>query len=127
MRAARAPAAALALAAFAAVGVEPPPDPEQSWTLVSTRPIVVKTRSQPGTRVKEIWAVGLLQAPPQFIQDTLLDGESFPRFMPYVKEVRNLPVPTKDGSWFAYQRVVQKYPQSDEAALARDRLKALGR
>jgi tol-pal system protein YbgF len=26
-----------------------------------------------------------------------------------------------------YQRVVQKYPQSDEAALARDRLKALGR
>ncbi|HUR95423.1 MAG TPA: tetratricopeptide repeat protein [Gemmatimonadales bacterium] len=27
----------------------------------------------------------------------------------------------------AYKRVVQKYPQSDEAALARDRLKALGR
>ena len=27
----------------------------------------------------------------------------------------------------AFQRVVQKYPQSDEAALARDRLKALGR
>ncbi len=27
----------------------------------------------------------------------------------------------------AYQRVVQKYPQSDEAVLARDRLKALGR
>jgi tol-pal system protein YbgF len=27
----------------------------------------------------------------------------------------------------AYQRVVAKYPQSDEAALARDRLKALGR
>jgi len=27
----------------------------------------------------------------------------------------------------AYQRVTQKYPQSDEAALARDRLKALGR
>jgi tol-pal system protein YbgF len=27
----------------------------------------------------------------------------------------------------AYQRVVQKYPQSDEAALARDRLRALGR
>ena len=27
----------------------------------------------------------------------------------------------------AFQRVVQKYPQSDEAALARDRLRALGR
>ena len=27
----------------------------------------------------------------------------------------------------SYQQVVQKYPQSDEAALARDRLKALGR
>jgi tol-pal system protein YbgF len=27
----------------------------------------------------------------------------------------------------SYQRVIQRYPQSDEAALARDRLKALGR
>ena len=26
----------------------------------------------------------------------------------------------------SYQRVVQQYPQSDEAALARDRLKTLG-
>ena len=35
----------------------------------------------------------------------------------------------KDGAKAkdAYQRVVQKYPQSDEAALARDRLKVLGR
>ena len=31
------------------------------------------------------------------------------------------------GAREAYQRVAQKYPQSDEAALARDRLKALGR
>jgi len=31
------------------------------------------------------------------------------------------------GARGAYQRVSEKYPQSDEAALARDRLKALGR
>ena len=31
------------------------------------------------------------------------------------------------GARDAYQRVTQKYPQSDEAALARDRLKVLGR
>jgi tol-pal system protein YbgF len=31
------------------------------------------------------------------------------------------------GARGAYQRVAEKYPQSDEAALARDRLKALGR
>jgi tol-pal system protein YbgF len=31
------------------------------------------------------------------------------------------------GARAAYQRVAEKYPQSDEAALARDRLKALGR
>jgi TolA-binding protein len=31
------------------------------------------------------------------------------------------------GARAAYQRVTEKYPQSDEAALARDRLKALGR
>ncbi|HZN94871.1 MAG TPA: SRPBCC family protein [Myxococcales bacterium] len=105
MRAARAPAAALALAA-AAAGAEPPPEPGEPWNTVSTRPIIVRTRAHPGTQVKEVWATGLLAAPPEFVQDTLLDGESFPRFMPYVKEVRNLPVPTKDGSWFAYQRVV---------------------
>jgi tol-pal system protein YbgF len=31
------------------------------------------------------------------------------------------------GARDAYQRVAEKYPQSDEAALARDRLRALGR
>lgn len=31
------------------------------------------------------------------------------------------------GARASYQRVAEKYPQSDEAALARDRLKALGR
>ena len=31
------------------------------------------------------------------------------------------------GARSAYQRVTERYPQSDEAALARDRLKALGR
>jgi hypothetical protein len=105
MRAARAPAAALALAASAAVGGEPPPDPDSGWTVVSTRPIVVKMRAHPGTRVKEILAIGLVSAPPELVQETLLDGESFPRFMPYVKESRKLPVATADGSWFTYQRV----------------------
>jgi len=35
----------------------------------------------------------------------VLDGESYPRFMPYVKVVRTLPPPTSDGSWYSYQRM----------------------
>jgi len=119
MRPARAPAAALALAASLAIGAEPPleppdapePDPagaaapSEPWTLVSSRPIVIRTRARPGTRVHEIWASGLLDAPAEFVQDVILDGESYPKFMPYVKEVRALKLPTTDGSFFTYQRV----------------------
>ena len=42
------------------------------------------------------------------------------------RAARRAPEGQRQGQGW-YQRVVQKYPQSDEAALARDRLKALGR
>lgn len=122
MRPARAPAVALAFAASLAVGAEPPPEPpdpsespeasgpaaagtEEPWTVVTSRPILLKTRARPGTRVREVWASAVFAAPGELVQEALLDGEHFPRFMPYVQEVRMLKVPTSDGSWFTYQRV----------------------
>ena len=116
MKPARAPAVALALAASLAVGAEPPPEPPDSpdpespaaaadWTIVSSRPVLIRTRAHPGSRVREVWASAVLAAPAELVQEALLDGESFPRFMPYVQEVRTLKIPTSDRSWFTYQRV----------------------
>ncbi|HEY8207674.1 MAG TPA: hypothetical protein VIG99_09350 [Myxococcaceae bacterium] len=126
MRAARAPAVALAFAASLAVGAEPPPEPPESdadaedapeplapgasaamepWTVVSSRPILLRTRARKESRVREVWASAVFSVPGEFVQEALLDGERFPRFMPYVQEVRMLKVPTPDGSWLTYQRV----------------------
>lgn len=114
MKPARAPAVALAFAASLAVGAEPPPEPPEpepagttagDWSIVSSRPVLVRTRAHPGSRVHELWASAVFSVPAEFVQDALLDGERFPEFMPYVQEVRVLKIPTSDGSWFAYQRV----------------------
>src|SRR5690242_20307129 len=101
MRPARAPAVALAFAASVAVGAEPPPAPaepdaqespepeaaaagahREPWTVLSSRPVLIRSRARPGTRVREVWASAMLSAPAELVQETLLDGENFPRFMP---------------------------------------------
>lgn len=128
------PRVALVLAATAlAVRAAPPeaPDPpaaaetpapkpapsEEPWVVVTSRPILIRTRSHPGTAVKEIWASGVVAAPAEDVQAALLDGEAYPRFMPYVKEVRKLPVATTDGSWFTYQRVAPPFTAQRDTVL----------
>jgi hypothetical protein len=132
MRPARAPAVALAFAASLAVGAEPPPEPLESpeppepelagatseeWTTVSSRPILIRTRSKPGSRVRELWASAVFAVDGELVQEALLDGESFPKFMPYVQEVRMLKIPTTDRSWFAYQRVAPPLVAARDAVL----------
>jgi len=91
---------ALALAAAPAARAEEP------WQTVSTGEVVVRTRPVPGSSVREIWAETDLRAEVRDLQDTLLDGESFPRFMPYAKQARKLAgSPEPDGAWFVYTRV----------------------
>jgi hypothetical protein len=78
---------------------------EGGWTVVSEGPVVVKTREQSGSPVKEVWAEADLEASAYDVQQTLLEPERFPRFMPYVKEVRTLGTPDEDGGVFVYTRV----------------------
>ena len=75
------------------------------WELVMTGPITVKTRALPGTAVKEVWAEAVLDAEVCDLQSAILDSSSYPRFMPYVREVRILPNPTGDGATVVYNRL----------------------
>jgi len=90
---------ALALAAAA------PALADEGWRIAAKGPVLVKTRPVPGSAVQEIWAEGDLRASVRDLQDTLLDSESFPRFMPYTKETRRVGAPDEDGAFCVYARV----------------------
>jgi hypothetical protein len=68
-------------------------------------PIVVKTRPKPGSSIKEVWAEGVMDAHVQDIQNTLMDADTFSKFMPYVKESRKIHKPDPDGGEFVYTRL----------------------
>lgn len=75
----------------------------EDWETVLEAPFVVKTRSVPGSDVKEYLVEGKLDAHPADLQETLCDAPRFPGFMPHVKEARVL-----DGNGkvdFVYVRV----------------------
>jgi len=88
-----------------ALAVAPAARAEEPWQTVSTGAVVVRTRSVPGSPVREVWAETDLKAEVRDLQDTILDGESFPRFMPYTKQARRLTQPGPEGFWFVYTRV----------------------
>lgn len=71
----------------------------------SDGPITIKVREQPQTGLQEIWAEGKLAADIHDVQETLMDGVSFARFMPYVKESRSILKPDPDGGAYTYTRV----------------------
>jgi hypothetical protein len=75
------------------------------WETVASGAITVKARNRSGTSIREIWAEGDIAAPVQDIQSTILDSESYPKFMPYVKECRFIGTPDADGSKYVYTRL----------------------
>jgi hypothetical protein len=75
---------------------------EEKWQTVGTGQVLVKTRPVKGSQVQEIWAETNLSASVRDLQDTLLDGESFPRFMPYTKAVKKLGATEPDGTWLVH-------------------------
>lgn len=73
------------------------------WQTISTGQITVKTRTISGS-VKEIWAEGTMAASAFDIQEAILDAESYPRFMPYVKEARYVGG-SAEGGRYVYTRL----------------------
>jgi hypothetical protein len=78
---------------------------EAQWEIAATGPITVKTKASATSRVKEIWAEGEIAAPVQDIQSTVMDPESFPKFMPYVVEASKIGSPEVDGGQVVYTRL----------------------
>lgn len=77
----------------------------EEWETVATGSITVKARNKSGTSIREIRAEGDVKAAAQDIQSTILDPESYTRFMPYVKECRYVGEPEADGSRFVYTKI----------------------
>ncbi len=77
----------------------------EDWNTVTTSPYLVKTRPLPNSAIHEVWAEGVIDAPVQDIQDALMDPDSFPRWMPYVKEGRYVGQPLPDGARHVYIRL----------------------
>ncbi|MGQ0508056.1 MAG: hypothetical protein ACT4TC_22380 [Myxococcaceae bacterium] len=77
----------------------------EDWSIASEKPYLVKTRPLPNSAILEVWAEGVINAPVQDIQETMMDPDRFPKFMPYVKEGRNILTPFPDGSRYVYVRV----------------------
>jgi hypothetical protein len=77
----------------------------EEWDTVATAPVLIKSRSVPGSDIREIWAEGEVAAPVQDVQATLTDVDRFPDFMPYVKESRTIGKPGPDGVQYTYTRL----------------------
>lgn len=78
---------------------------ENPWETQRTDPILIKTRSRPGSDVKEIWAEGTLKASTPDIQNAITDVKRFTVFMPYMTESRFLGGTDPDGAKYTYARL----------------------
>ncbi|HYX90170.1 MAG TPA: hypothetical protein VE782_01305 [Myxococcaceae bacterium] len=94
------------MVAAALVAVAPAPEGgAEGWETIATDPVLIKTRSVPGSSVKEVWAEAEIAAPALDVQSALTDADHFREFMPYVKESRTLGHPQPDGSQYVYTRL----------------------
>lgn len=76
---------------------------DDGWvTIIDGPPYVVKNRAREGTDLKEVWAEGDLDAPVGDIQAALMDPSRFHKFMPNVKQSKEVGKPEADGSFYVY-------------------------
>ncbi|HYV47323.1 MAG TPA: START domain-containing protein [Myxococcaceae bacterium] len=94
----------VALALVAGVPGVAVAEEEAGWEVVARGPITVRVREIKGTGAREVWAEGELEAEVQDLESAILDGDAYPRFMPYVKEAKTLEA-HPDGSRVVYARL----------------------
>ncbi|MHB8875224.1 MAG: START domain-containing protein [Myxococcaceae bacterium] len=75
------------------------------WVTAATGEITIKTRSVPGSPVREILAEGELNAPAATVAEAITNAERFPSFMPYVKEARFVGEHPEGGPRIVYTRL----------------------
>ena len=75
------------LVALCALLAIPAAAAEDGWVKASEENgITIFTREKAGTAIKELKAVGVVDAPPHVCMNVVLDVEHFKDFMPYTKE-----------------------------------------
>ena len=76
-----------------------------AWAQPAAPPApTVETRAVPGRDVKQVYAQGIIDAPPHVVRAVVADLARYPEFMPYVKESRILSQDTP-GEVTNYQRL----------------------
>jgi hypothetical protein len=111
------PAPSAVVAAAAAAAGDPAAREGEGWQVASTSPFLVRSRAIEGSKVREVWAIGVLDAPALEVQESVLATEDFPRFMPHVKEAVLLGPPGPDGSYFSYARTAPPVVSNRDYAL----------
>jgi hypothetical protein len=79
---------------------------ENDWREVSrTANLAVSVRDRGGNPVKELRAVGVIDAPTWVVKNVLDDVDSYPRFMPYTAEARLLNRDTAKRTAIVYMKL----------------------
>jgi hypothetical protein len=79
---------------------------ENDWREVSrTANLAVSVRDRSGNPVKELRAVGVIEAPTWVVKNVLDDIDSYPRFMPYTAEARLLNRDTAKHTTLVYMKL----------------------
>lgn len=79
---------------------------EDDWREVSrTSNLAVSVRDRSGNPVKELRAVGVIDAPTWVVKNVLDDVDSYPRFMPYTAEARLLNRDTAKRTSLVYMKL----------------------
>lgn len=77
---------------------------EEGWQLVSeSKGVKVESRLRPGASIKELLAIGRIDAPMRAVRGVLEDVESYLHFMPFLVECRLLK--RESDSFISYQRI----------------------
>jgi len=87
------------------------PDSDPGWIVAieTSDGITVSTRDKPNTEVKEIRAVGLINAPAEAVWKVLRDYQKYPERIPYV-EVSEVVAPQDGGPvMWVYQRITAPF------------------
>lgn len=87
--------------------------PDDGWSVASrTGDVEVQERARPGSRVREVQTVAVVDAPPAVVRRVVTDWARYPEVMPYTVEGRV--VATEEGG-----RVVHLYTLVDPPLVAR--------
>lgn len=78
---------------------------EASWEVVTSAPILIKSRPRQGTGIREVWAEGDMHASVADLQFALLDYGRYVAFMPYMKETREVAPRDPDDTRYVYSRL----------------------